>query len=513
MSITKLLSITPWPVVSAFLWAVLIIGALYLARRTAHHAIHDAMSTLSRGLRLAAQAVTNGQSRLAARNREVLLASGREAKERTIEREFTRVAESVRKDFANYPALHRALSESITRIDEDHRNAVEVPPEVPGWTEAVEVVAKIDTRHAGGEILGNIHKALVKSSEDALDAYRKSSGERHALLRRMMPEWRLVQETLENIGRTVESVLSRAVSIDQHMKQYEDIVKGEDRAVSVLSSSSLVHFFVSALVLAVAAGGSAINFTLIARPMAEMVGGTNFVGQFRTADIAALVIIMVEISMGLFLMESMRITRLFPVISALPDKVRVRMIWVSFSILLLMASVEAGLAYMREILLQDELATNALLRGGEDSAASAVNAHLWITTAAQMGMGFILPFALTFVAIPLETFVHSLRTVLGLVAIGILRAVALILRVLSGGARHLGALAQRVYDLPLFLPLWVESRLAASRAAEAAELQADIRAQMEVADAREPFLESEEPSPEPEPERGLRRAGGRGARS
>ena len=40
-----------------------------------------------------------------------------------------------------------------------------------------------------------------------------------------------------------------------------------------------------------------------------------------------------------------------------------------------------------------------------------------------MGMGFILPFALVFVAIPLETFVHSLRTVLGLIGIGILRAV------------------------------------------------------------------------------------------
>ena len=77
-----------------------------------------------------------------------------------------------------------------------------------------------------------------------------------------------------------------------------------------------------------------------------------------------------------------------------------------------MASIEAGLAYMREVLLQDELATSALLRGDDGSAA--VNEHLWITTAAQMGMGFILPFALVFVAIPLETFVHSLRTVLGL---------------------------------------------------------------------------------------------------
>jgi hypothetical protein len=518
MWMQKLLAITPWPVVSAFLLAVLVIGALYLARRTAHHAIHDAMATISRGLRLAAQAVTNGESRLAGRNREVLLQAGREAKERAIEREFTRVAESVRKDLANYPGLHRALAESITRIDEDHRTAVEVPPSVPGWAEAVEVVAKIDTRHAGGEILENIHKSLVKSSDEALDEYRKANGERHALLRRMMPEWRLVQETLGNVGRTVESVLERAVGIDRHMQQYEDIVKGEDRAVSILSSSSLVHFFVSALVLLVAAGGSAINFTLIARPMAEMVGGTNFIGQFRTADIAALVIIMVEISMGLFLMESMRITRLFPVIGALPDKMRVKMIWVSFSILLLMASVEAGLAYMREILLQDELATNALLRGGQDSAASVVNTHLWITTAAQMGMGFILPFALTFVAIPLETFVHSLRTVLGLVGIGILRAIALVLRVFSGGAKHLGTLAKRIYDLPLFLPLWVENRLARTRAIDNAELEADIRAQMEVADSvQEPFIHSE-PAPAPAPvdsdpePREVRRAGGRGAR-
>jgi hypothetical protein len=224
---------------------------------------------------------------------------------------------------------------------------------------------------------------------------------------------------------------------------------------SVLSSSSLVHFFVSAMVLFVAIGGAAINFTLIARPMAEMVGGTSFIGVFKTADIAALVIIMVEISMGLFLMESLRITRLFPVISALPDKMRTRMIYITFSILLLLASIEAGLAYMREVLLQDELSTSAILRGG---APMVENQFLWITTAAQMSLGFILPFALVFVAIPLETFIHSLRTVMGLVAIAMMRAVSLVLRVLSSGFRHLGTLIERLYDLPLFLPLWLESR-------------------------------------------------------
>jgi hypothetical protein len=209
-------------------------------------------------------------------------------------------------------------------------------------------------------------------------------------------------------------------------------------------------------VLLVAIGGAAINFSLIARPMAEMVGGTSFIGVFKTADIAALVIIMVEISMGLFLMESLRITRLFPVIGALPDKMRIRMIWITFSILLLLASIEAGLAYMREVLLQDELATSALLRGAETAVQ---NEFIWITTAAQMGMGFILPFALVFVAIPLETFVNSLRTVVGLIGIAVLRVMALLLRVLGNGTRHLGTLMERLYDLPLFVPLWLEGRL------------------------------------------------------
>jgi hypothetical protein len=192
--------------------------------------------------------------------------------------------------------------------------------------------------------------------------------------------------------------------------------------------------------------------------MAEMVGGNSVIGGFQTSDIAALVIILVEISMGLFLMESLRITRLFPVIGALPDKTRVRMIYITFSILFLLAGVEAGLAYMREVLLHDELATSALLRG--ETGATASSGYMWITTAAQMGMGFILPFALTFVAIPMETFVHSLRTVVGLMAISFLRLLSLALRLVGNISLYLGVLLKQIYDLPLFVPLWLEERMA-----------------------------------------------------
>lgn len=456
-----MLGITPWPVVSAILWIILIVAALYLIRGTAHKTIQAAAGGLHRSFRIASRAVARSEKSLALRNRDVLLAAGQEAKERIIEREFDRINETVRKDLANYSSLHRALSESINAIEKDHQQAVDVPPDPPGWVKAVEAVAKMsaaEDRSSVGSILADIHRSLNKAHKEAMAAYHTASGKRHQLLRKMRPGWRQIQQTLTKVGKSVDSLLSRSVTIDRHMQEYEDIVHGRDRAISVLSSSSLVNFFVSAFVLCIAIGGATINFSLIARPMAEMVGGTNLIGGFRTADIAALVIIMVEISMGLFLMESLRITRLFPVIGALPDKTRVRMIWITFSILFLLASVEAGLAYMREVLLHDELATSALLRG--DGGATATSQYMWITTAAQMGMGFILPFALTFVAIPLETFVHSLRTVVGLMAISIMRALALVLRLLGNVFLYLGVLLKQVYDIPLFVPLWLEERIA-----------------------------------------------------
>lgn len=476
MSMTNLLAFTPFPAISAILLAVLLIAALYLARSTAHQAIRAISTAMHSALRLGARSVMQAEARLGRRNREVLLAAGREAKERAIEREFERINDTVDRDLANYPTLHRSLSEAIQRIEVDHQNAAEVPPDPPAWVKAVAAVAKIDGNQGFGvgEVLSDIHKSLVKAHNEAMNQYRDAIRERHRLLKNMIHHWRDIQQTIGHVDKHVKSLLDRSLVIDRHMEEYEDIVRGSDRAVAILSSSSLVYFFISGFVLAIAAGGAAINFSLIARPMAEMVGGTSFIGTFRVADIAALVIILVEVSMGLFLMESLRITRLFPVIGALPDKMRVRMIWITFSILLLLASIEAGLAYMREILLQDELATMALLRGEE--AAILPGKELWITTAAQMGMGFVLPFALIFVAIPLETFVQSFRTVLGVVAMGAMRAVALTMRMLGNASRHLGSLAERVYDLPLCLPLWFEARFAAQREirSEAPELQGGI---------------------------------------
>jgi hypothetical protein len=441
---------------SALIWSAIGVSFLYLARMPARRAISALTRIFHNALRLTAQAINRAEQGMAERNRAVLLAAGREAKERMITREFERISATVERDLTRYPETQRLLAETIHRIDEDHKNSTDVPPEVPGWGKAVEAVAKVSTKGDSTvrDVLEAIHGALAKAEERSLDAYRTASKERHRLLSRMMPAWQRIQGTLKSMDRSVKSILERSRSIDRHMDEYRDIVAASDRAAQSLSHSSLVQFFIASFVIAIAIGGAFINFSLIARPMSEMVGGTSYIGAFQTADIAALVIILVEISMGLFLMESLRITRLFPVIAALPDRTRIYMVWITLTILTVLASIEAGLAYMREILLQDELATTSLLRGG--TGAGLANEALWITTAAQMGMGFILPFALTFVAIPLETFVQTARHVMGLVVIGVLRLVSLTLRVVGNIVRQIGSLLQHLYDLVIFAPLWVE---------------------------------------------------------
>ncbi|MEE8427710.1 MAG: hypothetical protein V3S15_10490, partial [Woeseiaceae bacterium] len=66
------MNITPWPVLSALLWIVLTVTALYLARGTAHYAIRAGARTLSRTFRVAAKMVSKGRHDLDLRNREVL---------------------------------------------------------------------------------------------------------------------------------------------------------------------------------------------------------------------------------------------------------------------------------------------------------------------------------------------------------------------------------------------------------------------------------------------------------
>jgi hypothetical protein len=268
----------------------------------------------------------------------------------------------------------------------------------------------------------------------------------------MLPLWRKVQRTLNDIGKSITKLNDRAKSIDRYMDEYEEIRNQTDKAARMLSSSSLTQFFVAGLVLLIAIGGAIINFNLIALPMSEMVGGASYIGPYKTSDVAGLVIILIELTMGLFLMESLRITRLFPIIGSMDDKMRRRMIWITFTMLAILAGVESALAFMRDRIAHDMEALRQTLAGVEQSTI----ATSMIPTIGQMVMGFILPFALAFVAIPLESFISSSRTVLGVVAVGLLRFLAFLLRLLGNIGYYVGRFVVNMYDLIIFPTIWLE---------------------------------------------------------
>lgn len=437
-----------------FLLAVLLLAAMYFARKPFHRAVLAFSRVINNAMRIAAASVRQAEKKLIERNREVLMAEGLVNAERLVEREFDRINAAVVRDLKGYPALHRQMAEVATKLEEDHAQSVEVPPSLPNWINIIEAIANI--KHSGDSMvtnmLGEIDRTLKEQHHAAIEAFRSSSGKRHGLLSKMMPLWRKVQKKLDDVGQSIADLTDRAKSIDRYMDDYQEIRAQTDKAARKLSSSSMTQFFISGLVLLIAIGGAVINFNLIALPMSEMVGGGSYIGPYKTSDVAGLVIILIELSMGLFLMESLRITRLFPVIGSMDDKMRTRMIWITLTLLTVLAGVESALAFMRDRIAADMEALRQTLAGVEQT----VQLTSKIPTIGQMVMGFILPFALAFVAIPLESFISSARTVLGIIAAALLRMVAFALRLLGNIVYYSGKFVASLYDLFIFPPLWLE---------------------------------------------------------
>jgi hypothetical protein len=279
---------------------------------------------------------------------------------------------------------------------------------------------------------------------------------RHKILESFMPFWRSVDRNMAEVNRKLGDIQESAKGVDALMAKYEAINAKTDKAEHALTVSAFTQFAIALLVMAVAAGGAFINYKLIALPMSEMVGAGDYLtASLRTSEVAALVIIFVEASMGLFLMEALRITHLFPRIATLNDVMRRRMMWIALVLLVTLAGVEAALALMRDMLIADKQALIQSLATVQQAAA----ADGWvgrIPTAGQMLLGFILPFALAFIAIPLESLIHSARSVGGVLLQAAVSTLALTLRVLANVARRMARVLVTLYDVLIVIPLLIE---------------------------------------------------------
>ena len=156
--------------------------------------------------------------------------------------------------------------------------------------------------------------------------------------------------------------------------------------------------------------------------------------------------------------STLGITDLFPKLATLaPSRKRV-ILGLSLGGLFFLACVESSLAILREQIVEADAALKMALAAGPGdvgvtvSAASTSN----IPVIGQAVLGFILPWILAMVAVPLEMLLDSGRHVLAAVAVAVLGTLGNIVRVIAHTAQTLTAAFPNVYDVYISIPLRVE---------------------------------------------------------
>jgi hypothetical protein len=464
-----------WPdsvALSILVLGILVMLFLYAARKPMHGVIHSVCNLVTQSTRYISRWLFLSSENLRLRNQAVLLAHSQESAASMIDREFERVGNTIRKDMQEFPVLQRKLMEEVTRIEEDYRRCGEVPPPPPEWVGALESVSQLKS---GGDIprklLEDINKSIQKIHDKTVAEYRRSYEERHKILKGMQPVWRSVDKLMVEMDQKMLTLHSNAKQIDDDMTKFAGMRAKDSKTEHALTVSAFVQLAISSLVMVIAMGGAFINYKLIALPMSEMVGASDYItNNLRTSDVAALVIILMEASMGLFLLESLRITQLFPKIASMDDRMRRRLMLASLIFLVILAGIESSLALMRDMLIADKA---SLMR--DLASAAPVVSEGWITNipmAGQMIMGFVLPFALAFVAIPLESVVHSLRTVIGVLLVQTMRGTGFVLRFTGVVFRRFAKVIELIYDILIVIPLMVERWVVALRGNSSAKGQA-----------------------------------------
>jgi hypothetical protein len=450
--------ITPLPLISAIIWLLLLVLAMYLARKPFHRAAAASGRMIYNAMRLVAASVRLAEKRLQIRNHEVLLHEGLEMAERKVALEFSRISADVRRDLEGYPQLQRTVMQELAKIEQDYTKSAAIPQALPDWVKVIDAIANI--RPSGDRMVINmleeIHHTLTEQHRAAVERHRRDMADRHSILSRMLPFWRGVQKTLGSVEKAIVRLNERSSKLDRYMDSYEQVLNQTDMARRQLSSSSLARFFVSGVVLAVAGVGAVINFNLVALPMAEMVGGNSYIGSFNTANVAGVFLVALQIVVGFFLMDALRVTRLFSVIGHMEERKRKALFWVLLVFLAILAGMESSLALVRDQLARDMEALRQAVAG--DELAPVVTSA--IPTIGQMIMGFTLPFVLAFVAIPFESFVSATRTVVGILGAWGLRVLAFGLRLVGHLGYYAGRLAVQIYDLVVFPALWLEDAIA-----------------------------------------------------
>ena len=396
------------PALSIAILVVFSMIFLFFARESVHKLIEVFSDGIAGGFRTMSAWTKKVAEQMREKDRKVLLESGVANIQNKILEEFTKIESANIKTLADYPKLQLRLDEDITKMEADYKECGQASPEAPGWGDVIETIARAQGS-VGDRIiekmLGEIHKSAVDSEKRALSEYQDIASKRHKILNSMSAVWKRVEKVGKEINKKIERVLETNGRIDKYMDEYAKLGKADAESIDVLSSRVTKLFIVSLVVIAAGIAGAFINFNLIALPMSELVPQGVRVGGMAVSEVSALVIIVLEIVLGIFLMESMGVTNTFPQIGAMTSGKRKVIFYGALTGLFFLASVEASLAILREQLAESNMALEQALAGA--AATLSANDGSNITVIGQATLGFVLPWILAMIAIPLEMFIEA----------------------------------------------------------------------------------------------------------
>jgi hypothetical protein len=439
--------------------AILLISQvfLYAARVPMHRALRNLGRAIGGGFRLAARWCQGISQDLSRRGQELALANGREATGQRIEREFRRIEATFAKDLARIPDLHRRLDDHITKLEADYEECSEVPPPSPEWGEVVKTVAKLPSDHdpAVRKVLEEFHKSAVAGEKKAFNEYKAVTAKRHGILGSSMSRWKELRSATKEVGASCDRALQATTRIDGYMERYESALEEKGKTRRIMAWHAVNTFVISAIVMAVALGGAFINFQLIALPMSELVpAGSRLMG-IPMPSIAALVLVLMEIAAGIFAMEMLGVTNMFAQLGHLSTGRRRLILGCAIGGLFLLAGIESTLAILREQMVVAESALKMSL-GGVTGEAVAEPVQSKIPVIGQAVLGFILPWILAMMAIPLEMLIATSGPVLMALLGVILSLVASATRLLGHMFQRLAAVVSALYDVYIVIPLQIE---------------------------------------------------------
>jgi len=440
-----------WAVSSLFLWA---------ARKPMLKTLTQLGSELGQAIDAAGQRVAQAARDLSQRNATTLLAAGMREAQGRLDRELQRMDAGFSDQMGKYGELQRRLDERLLDVERDYQDCGVAPPEIPAWSAAVETLSGIPT--SGDPNIQKVLEGIKSSSQDAekkaLHAHRNDSAKRHKILGGMLPHWKGIRALLSKMNESVSQALESASRIDGFIDDYEKIRGETEESARALTYSAIKFFVVSVLVLGIALAGAFINFQLIALPMSELVPAGARVGGLPVSTVAALVLVLMEVALGIFLMDMLGITELFPKLSTIPRSRRRLILWLGIIGLFFLSMVEGSLAILREQIVEADAALKLSLAGEESRIVDSASRSM-IPVMGQAVLGFILPWVLALVAVPLEMLLDSGRHIASAATVVFLRVLGALLAGSATAIRHLTNITTNFYDVYISVPLRIEEWL------------------------------------------------------